>query len=92
MPGSDPLALPCLDFQDPVFFCQEELQSGLIRNEVGYSDSNAPAGIHTECHPAGANVFPDCYGSGVRIVIDFLHGSGRRRSEPHRRIPAASQP
>ena len=58
MPGPDPLALPLLDFQYPILLGKEELQSGLVRNEVRDSNGNAPAGIHTECHPAGACIFP----------------------------------
>ena len=79
MLAPDSLPLPLLNHQHPVFLCKEEIQTGLVRDEVGYSYGNAPAGTHTKSHPAGARVFPDGDGSGLRIVIDFLHRCGRRR-------------
>lgn len=80
MLGSDSLALPLLDFQYPILLGKEELQSGLVRNEVRNGNGNAPAGIHAKCHPAGAYIFrivtlPVSGSSYIFSIVDLI-GAG----------------
>ena len=91
MLGSNPFPLPSLDFQDPILFCDKEIQTGLVGDEVGERNGNTPTGVHSECHPAGAYVFLKNYLSYFRIVIKFLHRWFHRILESHRSCPEAKR-